>query len=385
VGIVGDEASVNRVRILAVLAWCLLAAGATTIATESSDQPDDCSSFVLDNNGRHIFATNFDMDVNDPGMVFVHKRGVVKTGLNPSTTGAYARWTAKYASIAFSLLGNQHAWAGMNERGLTFSTMGLEETQNPQPDRRPPLDWLWPQYLLDTCETVDDVIATDLHVRTYTVDHYLVADNHGGIAVIEFLDGRMVATTRPNLCVAALTNSVYSDSCAMWEFMQSRNDYTGYGNSFERFCLAADRVEGFQGTSTYEAITFAFNTLLEIYRHQYRGYTRWSIVFDTQNLRAYFRTQSNREIRWVDLEEFDLRCGRPAMMLDINENLSGDVSDAFAPYDSNRTREFREAYYRRRATPYDPQEMQQLLDYVDSYPCIQTRRLTGRRANPARE
>jgi choloylglycine hydrolase len=371
----------QRVRFLPVLAWCLLAAGAA-IATEKSDAPDDCSSFVLDNRGRHIFATNLDQIVNEPGMVFIHKRGVVKTGLNPSTTGAYAEWTAKYASVAFSLVGFQHAWAGMNERGLTFSTMRLEETRNPQPDHRPPLDWMWPQYLLDTCETVEDVIATDLQVRNYTVDHHLVADRHGGVAVIEFLDGRMVAHTGSELCVAALTNSVYDESCSMWQFMQSARDYTGYGNSLERFCLAADQVEEFQGTSTANAITFAFDTLRAIYRQQYRGYTRWSIVFDIHNLRAYFKTQSKPEIRWVDLEGFDLRCGRPAMMLDINEGLSGDISDAFTPYDADRNREFREAYYRRWAIPYDPQQMQRLLDYVDAYPCVQTRRSPGRRAIP---
>jgi len=343
---------------------------------------DDCSSFVLDNRGRLIFATNYDMIVNDPGMVFIHKRGIVKTGLNPSTIGVYAQWTAKYASVVFSLLGSQHAWAGMNERGLTFSTMRLEETVNPLPDHRPPLDWMWPQYLLDTCETVEDVIATDLEVRNYTVDHHLVSDRYGGVAVIEFLDGRMISHTGSDLCVAALTNSVYAESCEMWEFMQSRGDYTGYGNSLERFCLAADRVEGFQGTSTSDAIAFAFDSLREIYRQQYRGYTRWSIVFDTQNLRAYFRTQSNPEVRWVDLEAFDLRCGQPAMMLDINEQLSGDISDAFTPYDSDRNRIFMEAYYQRWAIPYEPQGLRWVQQHFDSYPCIQTRRSPGRRAIP---
>ena len=367
--------------LLSFLAIGLLAVGLGG-QVGAADFADDCSSFVLDNRGRLIFATNFDMIVNDPGMVFIHKRGIVKTGLNPSTTGVYAHWTAKYASVVFSLLGSQHAWAGMNERGLTFSTMRLEETQNPPSDHRPPLDWMWPQYILDTCETVDDVIATDLEVRNYTVDHHLVADRHGGVAVIEFLDGRMVAHTGPELCVAALTNSVYRESCDMWEFMQSRGDYTGYGNSLERFCLAADRVEGFQGTSTSDAITFAFDSLREIYRQQYRGYTRWSIVFDIHNLRAYFRTQSNPEIRWVDLEEFDLRCGRPAMMLDINEDLSGNISDAFTPYDSDRNREFMEAYYQRWAIPYNPDEMQRLLQYIEGYPCVQTRRSPRRRAIP---
>ena len=371
------------VRLLPFLLWCLLAFG-SAIATETTEPPEDCSSFVLDNHGGHIFATNFDMSVNDPGMVFIHKKGLEKTGMNPSTTGVYAQWTARHASVVFSLLGYQHAWAGMNDRGLTFSTMALETTDNEPPDHRPPLDWMWPQYLLDTCETVEDVIATDLRVRTYTVDHYLVADRSGGVAIIEFLDGRMVAHTGSDLCVAALTNSVFSDSCAVWELARSTGRYTSYDFSLERFCLAADRVVGFTGASTAGAVEFAFDSLREIYRPPYLGYTRWSIVFDIRNLRAYFRTQTNPEIRWVDLEAFDLRCGRPAMMLDINENLSGDVSDAFSEFDSDRNREFMEAYLQRWVIPYDPEALGLLLRDFEGFPCIRTRRVPSRRAIPNR-
>jgi len=294
-----------------------------------------------------------------------------------------AQWTARYASLAFSLVGYQHAWAGMNERGLVFSTMALQSTVNPPPDERPPLTMMWPQYILDTCETVEDVIASDEVVRIFTVDHYLFADRFGGVAVIEFLDGEMVVHTGSELCASALTNSTYSDACWYWERLRSTHDYSLYDNSIERFCRAADILEEYDEGSTAHAVAFTFETLREMYPPRNRWHTQWSIVFDTINLRAYFKTQREPEVRWVDLEAFDLRCGRPPVMLGINEVESGDVTESFSEYDSERNREFREAYHEQWNLAYDPVGMNQLLEHMESFPCTRTRRTGMRRAVPA--
>jgi len=335
---------------------------------------EDCSALVLDNDGQRIFACNYDNITDDDGRVFIHKRGLVKTGFNPNTTGQVARWTARYASVVFSLLGYQQAWGGMNERGLAFSTMALEATQSPEPDHRPPLDWLWPQYMLDTCETVDQVIASDAFVRTTTVDHYLFADRFGGVAVIEFLFGQMVAHTGADLCVAALTNSTYANVCAMWEMVRDGGSCTSRDNSFERFCRAARRLDAFEPTTTEAAVAYAFDTLRRIYPARIQSMTRWSLVFDTANLRAYFRTQRNSEIRWVDLARFDLRCASPALVLDVNAPLSGDVAGAFTTFDAAADWWFMRGYLDRWGIPYDPAALERVHDLLTGYPCIQHRR-----------
>ena len=348
------------------LAGCLVAT-ALVVVFGGREAIGDCSSLVLHNDGQVIFGCNYDRISNDPGLVFIHKRGLVKTGFSPSTTGTIAQWTARYASIAFSLAGYQQAWGGMNERGLTFSTMSLSETENPPPDQRPPLEWLWPQYVLDTCETVDDVIATDALVRTSTVDHYLVADRNGGVAVIEFLDGRMVVHTGAGLCAPVLTNSVYANACETWEFLRSTGNYSQVSDSTQRFCLAADRVAAFSGTTTEAAVNYAFATLRAIYRDA--SYTRWSIVYDTANLRVYFKTQTNPAVRWVDLMAFDLRCGRPTMMLEVNADLEGDVSGEFTEYDSDVNRALMEGYLQRWGIPYDAQQLQGVVLHVEAFAC----------------
>jgi penicillin V acylase-like amidase (Ntn superfamily) len=362
--------------------WWLLAVGFAAVGETPEPFDDDCSSVALSNRGQAILGGNLDWIEDVDGMLYILKRGVVKTGLSAGTTGVTAHWTAKYASLAFSLVGYQHAWAGMNERGLVFSTMGLQSTGNPPPDERPPLTMMWPQYILDTCETVEDVIASDTLVRIWTVDHFLFADRFGGVAVIEFLGGEMVAYTGPDLCTAALTNSTYSYACSIWESSRSIGDYSGHDNSIVRFCRAADRLAEFREGSTAHAVHYTFETLREMYPPGLRWHTRWSIVFDTHNLRAYFKTQRKPEVRWVDLDAFDLRCGGPVMMLGINEVESGDVTGSFSEYDPERNREFREAYYDQWDLAYNPGETAQLLQYLESFPCTQARRAGGRRVVP---
>ncbi len=141
-------------------------------------------------------------------------------------------------------MGYQYAWGGMNERGLSLTTMSLDETRQPTADARPPLDsGEWVQYILDTCATVEEVIATDSQVRIFTVDHYLIGDRFGNAAVIEFLDGRMVSHTAPNLPVAALTNNVYEDSCTGDELVSCAGSGT-----LERKCVGWTDFAGFDNS-----------------------------------------------------------------------------------------------------------------------------------------
>ncbi len=343
---------------------------------------DDCSSVVLDNAGGAILATNLDGIEHVPVMIYSNRRGLMKTGFNPSTTGDYAEWTAKYASISFSLIGYQHVWAGMNERGLAFSTMGLRETVNPPPDHRPPLNWMWYQYILDTCETIADVVATESQVRNYTVDHHLLVDRFGDVAVIEFLNGRMVVHTGPDLCVAALTNTLYTVSCDTWEMRRESGMYSDLGGSLQRFCRGSDRVVGFTPRATEDAVAYAFDILYEMYYPNLLGVTEWSIVFDTQNLRIYFKTQQTPELRWVDLGAFRLDCSEPALMLDIDVESQGDVSWAFTPYDSDRNRAFREAYWEQWGLQDNSAETTRQLEHIESFLCLpHVRRPTGRQTS----
>ena len=190
----------GRIALLAVLCVLLAPRGA-----------EPCSSFVLQTEGGLLFATNYDNEFRS-GLLFINRRGVQKTGFEPGTAGEVASWTAEHGSVTISVVGSQFGWSGMNEAGLVVSTMILGGTEYPPDDERPPLlSPMWVQYVLDTCATVEEVIATKEHLRiTDTHDHYLVGDRTGASAAIEFLEGKMVAHTRDTMPVPVLTNSKYA-------------------------------------------------------------------------------------------------------------------------------------------------------------------------------
>jgi choloylglycine hydrolase len=340
-------------------------ASPTPVGTCVADQ--GCTSFCLDNGGYCVFGTNFDNSIHE-GLLFVNKRNVSKTGWDASTTGEYARWTSRYGSLTFNLVGYQLVWAGMNEAGLVISTMALGESLAPAPDERPPLVTpLWIQYQLDNSSTVEEVMASESQVRIApppprTVDHYLVCDRQGDCATIEFLDGKTVYHAGETLPAKALANSIYEKSVRAWQTSKLSD------NSLTRFGIAADRVTSFEPTNSESAVEYAFDTLA---RASSPSWTMWSIVFDPKNLQAYFRTKWNSHIRHVDFSKLDFSCGTPIQMLDIHENLSGDVSNDLATYSHDASLDHLVNVLEKLGFDASRHQMEALLQQIESYPCAE--------------
>lgn len=329
-----------------------------------------CTSFCFDNDGHAVFGSNYDNDIPE-GMVFINKRGISKSGFMPGTTGQIAQWTSKYASITFTVVGHQLAWAGMNEKGLVMSTMALGETQNPSPDERPPLHSPhWMQYMLDNCSSVKEIIAANSQVRIFeTVDHYLVSDRGGDCAVIEFLNGKLVVHTGQSLPVAALTNSTYSESAAILKRIMGgsgeRDDTLKITGSLRRFQIAAEQVQAFKPASAEDAVKYAFDILDKVGGDA----TLWSIVFNTQDLAIYFRTKSHRPVRYLSLNDLNLSCQTPEMMIDIHKKLDGNIADSMKLYSSDENFEFFRAAIVRREIPMSDEQLQAIRTILDSYEC----------------
>jgi penicillin V acylase-like amidase (Ntn superfamily) len=287
-----------------------------------------CTSFCLNKDGHAVFGSNYDNKIWE-GLLFVNKRGVAKSGFEASTTGKYAYWTAKYGSLTFNLAGFQMAWAGMNEAGLVISTMWLGETRNPPSDERPPLPSpLWVQYQLDTCATIDEMMANDSRVRiTGTVDHYLICDRLGACAVVEFLEGKTVFYTDNTMPVKTLTNHAYMKAIGAWQAGRLVD------NSLKRFGIAANHVMNFKPVDTPSTVAYAFEILKQA-SGQATGSTptQWSIIFDTENLRVHFHTKFNSKVRSVDFAKVDFACDTPVRMMDVHAPLTGDISNKLDRY-----------------------------------------------------
>jgi choloylglycine hydrolase len=225
----------------------------------------------------------------------------------------------------------------MNEAGLVVEVMWLDETEYPQPDSRPALDNLqWVQYQLDNFTTVEEVIGSDSVVRISPGSgakvHYLVSDSRGDCASIEFLDGKLVYHTGETMVRKTLTNSTYTESI---EFLKKHEGFGGESpipegtGSLERFARAAKLAGEYAPGSAQSAIGYAFGVLDDVAQGEW---TKWTIVYDVENLRIYFRTFANRETRYIDLDSLDFSCATEVKILDVNADLAGGVTQMFTDY-----------------------------------------------------
>lgn len=310
-----------RSRVVFAAAVLLLAGAHAALA---------CTTFCFERGGTHVFGKNYDWSVDD-GLVIVNKRGVSKTAF---TEEQPARWTSDFGSVTFNQYGCEFPSGGINEKGLVVELMWLDETVYPEPDRRlslPTLQWI--QFQLDNSASVDDVIASDKRVRISAAGsariHFLVADASGAVATIEYINGRLVAHRDDKLQFPVLTNDMYEVSVTYVDNMDATKPLTR--SSLDRFARAAQGLPA-KGKN---AVDDAFALLDGVAQGDY---TQWSIVYDLDDKRAYFRTRAHRDVRYLDLDALDFSCATPARVIDMNANYQGDVSKRLQDYslDANR-------------------------------------------------
>jgi penicillin V acylase-like amidase (Ntn superfamily) len=332
-----------------------------------------CTSFCLNNNGHTVFGSNFDNNDYD-GLLFVNKRNLSKMGFETSLNNEKARWTSQYGSVTFNLVGYNFPWAGMNEAGLVISTMQLGETGNPVPDDRPPLlSPLWMQYILDTCATVDEVLATDDDVRiTGNIDHFLVCDQTATCAVIEFVGGERIVYTGAELPISVLVNSTYASALEVWQAWQADPDKNADALSAsapDRFILAANQVQNFTAQDTAGAVDYAFETLTMVSSPEERRRTRWSIVFDAENRTVHFRTWNHSTIRSLYFDELDFSCQTPVRMTNIKAELEGNIAADLIDYDHDLSLAHFVSFLKELGDSTPESEVDAMLQMAENFPC----------------
>lgn len=304
----------------------------TVVALVSFDTASACTTFNLKSDDVNIFGRNYDWSVGD-GAVIVNKRGFMKTAMKvKDETGIPATWKSKYGSITFNQYGREFPQGGINEAGLVVEIMAVPEGGYPAPDSRPYVGKAqFRQYLLDSFNTVKEVIESDSAIRVSAtgkgpMTHLLVSDRTGASAVIEFIGGKRVVYTGDSMPVRALSNTLYADSLSYWKAKKVPTVDTLM--SVERFIRAADSTSSFDAKAVKAPVDHAFSLLNQVTQGDK---TKWSIVYDIRNLQVFFRTSSNPKARSIDLKKADFSCKTPVKMTDIDGG-SGDISNSFQDY-----------------------------------------------------
>ena len=310
-------------------------------------QANACSTFLLERGDTVLVGHNLDEYIPVPGLVVVNPRGIAKRGfggglINPlGSMKPTFRWVSKHGSITYSAFGKEFPDGGMNEAGLYVGEMNYYFTEWPKDKGLVRIYHnQWIQYLLDNFETVDQVLANlarvvpDGHNRW----QFFIADATGNAATITFFKGKAVINAGDSLPVKALCNRRYARE------MDTLRLYQGFGGARavdfadtsddRRFVRAAEMLRN-QDKRTL-AVDYAFAVLKRLDW----GNNKWSLVFDPRNLRVSFNTYQSRPVKTIDFKSFDLSPSAPAMVLDINRDLEGDVKPMFKPFSEAVQKEY---------------------------------------------
>jgi len=178
-----------------------------------------------------------------------------------------------------------------------------------------------------------------------------------------------------SLLVKALTNNTYEESIDSWKksrwwMFWKLLERRFWRSSLIRFEIAADRVKGFNENGKDKAVDYAFDTLEKTRDDAESNPTQWSIVFDTKNLKIHFHTRTNPEIRSITLAMLDFSCTTPVGMLDIHQNLSGDISNDFMPYSHEMSlNHFLRFFEKWGQIDISPEEIKEFTKHFESFEC----------------
>jgi choloylglycine hydrolase len=212
------------------------------------------------------------------------------------------------------------------------------------------------QYQLDTCASIQDVLASDKLVRIDTDEyksHFFVCDASGACATIEWFQGRLRACAGGDVKIQAMTNSPYAECLARGD------DPSG------RFGRAARMLDAYAGG---DPVGHVFSILHAVSQPS----TVWSLVFDVEHRRLYYRTARNPEIRSVCLKDFDPSCAAPVRMLDVNGPGKNDVGALFRDFTpEENARVVRPALekWRARNPAFTDRELDETLEYYKTLRC----------------
>lgn len=312
-----------------------------------------CTAFLQDGGGTLVAGKNLDWNL-DVGLLIVNKKGVSKRAMTLDPREKTAQWVSQYGSVTFNQYGREIPMGGMNEAGLVVECLWLDNTRNPTPDERSTV-FSWPQYQLDNCRTVAEVLATDTKIRiSPTIPmplHYFVCDREGTAAVVEFIDGKLVCHTGDKLSPKLITNDTCEASLAYL------NQHTGFGGtqpikqgsaeSLDRYVIAAARLKAFRPQDAQRSpVQYAFDTLAAVRQGHA---TKWTIVYDLKNREIHYKTDRCAEVRTVQLAGLDFDPKTPVQALSINTAHTGVLNPYFGEYDPDVNRWL--VYYCLRHTP----------------------------------
>ncbi len=325
-------------------------------ALAPAPQAEACSRVLYQgNDSLYVVGRSLDWKTPIPTNLYVYPRGMQKVG---SAKPGAVTWTSKYGAV-YAVSYDAGITEGMNEKGLVVNGLFCKGTVfgNAETKGRAPISLsMFVGWLLDTCETTDEVVAilkehnfdlsgSDFDNGTTTALHWGVTDATGHSVIFEFDNG--------NINVYEMGDYLAMTNDPNWPAMTAIIDYwnkiggqhmlPGTVTSPDRAVRAnffAHHVEKTGDTDLAVAICRSIVENASVpYTYLIEGEpnlssTQWRSFADTRDKRYYFDLVVNPGLYYVDLSEFDLRPGKPVYKL-VTSKTSDLVGNAHKRFEKS--------------------------------------------------
>lgn len=256
-----------------------------------------CSGFVFKNEQSLFLCASLDQMALH-GYIIVNKRNIEK--FNFLTNGPKVlRWVSKYGSVTFSSIGKEFPYGGMNEKGLTVAVMTTAPMKYPKQDTRYEInESQWIQYILDNFSSTKEVIESDKKIRVnrfFDNWHYLLCDQLGNIAVIEFENGHMKVYSGSGIKIPVLENSFYKKSLENYKNDLEMKRLTS------RFSTAAYLLKKIDASETN---LNPFEKMFSILDNVKQEITKYQIVYDIKNRKIKYRASTFKYLTNKSLKDY---------------------------------------------------------------------------------
>jgi choloylglycine hydrolase len=322
-----------------------------------------CTSIALKaEDGAVVYGRTMEWGAFDlNSRVAITPRGYEFQGTTPEGLNGL-KWNAKYGTVALDALEKDWMTDGMNEKGLVVGVLyqpGFAEYHDYEPEQSDKTLRAveLANYVLTSFATVEEVKEGLQDIRVVGIEeaafggvapiHLTVIDPSGKAIVVEYLEGELKIFDNP---LRVLTNSPSFD----WHMTNLRNyigltpeahpakaltkgeaevDLTpiGAGSGFiglpGDFTPPSRFIRATAYTQTSRKLKNGEEALYEVFRIMdnfnlplgaaegpgvnpellkgMRSSTIWTSAADSKNLKYYYHTQNNRQVRMVDLNQID--------------------------------------------------------------------------------
>ena len=303
---------------------------------------------IFDNRfaGARTVGRTLDWEVSDEARLWLVPPGLEREGHcdHPVT------WSVRHRNLAMTMW-NAGTTEGVNDAGLAAHLLYFATSDFGPRDDRPGLSMvLWAQYLIDTCATVTEALATldavqivQIPIRDQLLGaHLALEDASGDAAIVEFIGGAPVVHHGPEFRVMANDPSFDDQvaSLARYAPWGGTEELPGNIVSPQRFARATYYLEHLtEPTNAREAVAGVMSIGRNVsvpFGAPYDDFsvypTWWASVIDVTSRTYYFQSTLAPNVVWASLSEGPLADTTDVLSCDPTDPaLVGDIGAQFAP------------------------------------------------------